>query len=401
MEETNNQPGFIPPVGEPSRVNPISPDFMNAGTPVMPPIPPMPNNPPMGEIPSAFVPPPIPPSPSATPVMNSPVSPPPPKQVDIRTMASDQSSFKASGGMGVTPQTVKPIGKVFKKVDSAGKPAMGSKKKALFIGLGIVVFLAAAAAVANFFVLPIFFPDVELNEAPPAIIEEPIVEAPIVTPTVPLFTHASYFTEPVDVSTTASVGILSLPDVKTALNQIAAGEANGEAETITEFQVTQGPSGSPVTTNEFLAVMLPDVQFTTLMEEDFTGFMYDAGTEVFVGYIFALDAETQDLTTSKTLFEDTLEASTQIANLFLLDPGTPSTEGFKIGTTVGGVVPHWLAYSNANTSIDYGWKGPFVVISTSFEGFKEVAPKVMSALPVTAAADTTIEDTGTATTTET
>jgi len=214
MEETNNQPGFIPPVGEPSRVNPISPDFMNAGTPVMPPIPPMPNNPPMGEIPSAFVPPPIPPSPSATPVMNSPVSPPPPKQVDIRTMASDQSSFKASGGMGVTPQTVKPIGKVFKKVDSAGKPAMGSKKKALFIGLGIVVFLAAAAAVANFFVLPIFFPDVELNEAPPAIIEEPIVEAPIVTPTVPLFTHASYFTEPVDVSTTASVGILSLPDVK-------------------------------------------------------------------------------------------------------------------------------------------------------------------------------------------
>ncbi|MCR4260869.1 MAG: hypothetical protein NUV96_00785, partial [Candidatus Colwellbacteria bacterium] len=262
MEETNNQPGFIPPVGEPSRVSPISPDFMNAGTPVMPPIPPMPNNPPTGETPGAFVPPPIPPTPSATPVMNSPVSPPPPKQVDIRTMASDQSSFRASGGVGVTPQTVKPIGKVFKKVDSAGKPVMGGKKKALFMGLGIIVFLVAAAAVANFFVLPIFFPDVELSEAPPVIIEEPIVEAPIITPTVPSFTHVSYFAEPVDVSVEANVNILALSEIKASLNQLASTEANGEAEMVTEFRVTQGPSGSPVTTNEFLSAMLSDVQFT-------------------------------------------------------------------------------------------------------------------------------------------
>ncbi|MCR4261152.1 MAG: hypothetical protein NUV96_02385, partial [Candidatus Colwellbacteria bacterium] len=173
-------------------------------------------------------------------------------------------------------------------------------------------------------------------------------------------------------------------------------------EMVTEFRVTQGPSGSPVTTNEFLSAMLSDVQFTVPMEEDFTGFMYDAGAEVFTGYIFALDSATLDIAAAKTLFEDTFEASTQIANLFLLDPGTPSTEGFKTGTAVVGVVPHWLAYSNANTSIDYGWKGPFVIISTSFDGFKEVAPDVLSALPsVDITADTTTEDLGTATTTET
>jgi len=129
------------------------------------------------------------------------------------------------------------------------------------------------------------------------------------------------------------------------------------------------------------------------MEEDFTGFMYDTGTEVRAGYIFALDAETADLEAAKTLFEDTFEASTSLENLFLNDPGTPAV-AFKEGAAVTGIETRWLSYSNPGTSIDYGWKGPFVVISTSFDGFKKVLPKIMEALPL---ADTT----ETATTTET
>jgi len=392
MDELNNQPGFVPPAGEPNRVNPMSPNFMEgAPGPEIPPPPPVLNNPPIGETPGAFVAPPIPPAPSVTPVTNSPVSPPPPKQVDIRTMASDQSSFRTSGGTGVTPQAMKSMGKAPKKVDSAGRPVGGDKKKALLIGLGVVVFLAAAAAVANFFVLPIFLPDVELNE-PPAGATEEIVE-PEITPTIPIFTHVSYFTEPVDVSAEVNVNTLSLESLNAALDQTAVNKADGETGVVTEFQVTQGLTGSPVTTDEFLATLLPDVQFTTSMEEDFTGFMYDTGTEVRAGYIFALDAETADLEAAKTLFEDTFEASTSLENLFLNDPGTPAV-AFKEGAAVTGIETRWLSYSNPGTSIDYGWKGPFVVISTSFDGFKKVLPKIMEALPL---ADTT----ETATTTET
>jgi len=279
---------------------------------------------------------------------------------------------------------MKPMGKAPKKVDSAGRPVGGDKKKALLIGLGVVVFLAAAAAVANFFVLPIFLPDVELNE-PPAGATEEIVE-PEITPTIPIFTHVSYFTEPVDVSAEVNVNTLSLESLNAALDQTAVNKADGETGVVTEFQVTQGLTGSPVTTDEFLATLLPDVQFTTSMEEDFTGFMYDTGTEVRAGYIFALDAETADLEAAKTLFEDTFEASTSLENLFLNDPGTPAV-AFKEGAAVTGIETRWLSYSNPGTSIDYGWKGPFVVIAASFDGFKAVVPKVMSTLPLDGATD--------------
>ena len=399
MDEVNNPLGSVPPTGGPDKVNPMSPNFMGSiPGPEVPLVPPMPNNPPIGETPSAFVPPPLPPSPSVTPVINPPVSPPPPKQVDIRTMASDQSSFRASGGMGVAPQTVKSMGKVPKKVDSAGRPVGGDKKRALLIGLGIVVFLAAAAAVANFFVLPIFLPDVELSE-PQAVTTDESAEEPEITPTIPTFTHTSYFTEPVDVSAEVNVNPLSLEGLSLALDQAAANKADGELGAVTEFQVTQGLTGSPITTDEFLITLLPDVQFTAAMEEDFTGFMYDTGTEVRAGYIFALDSETVDLEAAKILFEDTFEASTSLENLFLNDPGTPAV-AFKDGAAVTGVETRWLAYSNPGTSIDYGWKGPFVIISTSFDGFKKVVPKVMDALPLAETTDTeTAEDT--ATTTET
>lgn len=397
MEENNSPTGFVPPVSGSNGTNPVSPDFASAPTPPMPPAPPMPDNPPMGGTPETFTPPTIPTAPSVAPTVGSPVPPPPPKQVDIRTMASDQTSLKASGGMGVTPQTVKPFGQAPKKIDSAGRPVEGGgKKKAMLIGLGIVVFLATAAAVANYFVLPLFLQDTELTP-PPAVVEEEVIEEPTITPTIPTFTHVSYFAEPVDVSAEVNVSTLSLENIKTAMTQTAASRANGDAGMLTEFEVTQGLIGAPVTSEEFLSVILPDVQFTVAMEDDFTGFMYDTGTEVRAGYIFALDVDTADLTVAKAAFGDTFEASTSLANLFLVSPGTAADAGFKNGAAVSGVATRWLAYSNTGTSIDYGWKGPFVIVSTSFDGFKAVVPKVLETLP-SGETSTTTPETATTTT---
>lgn len=401
MDEVNNQPSFTPPTGEPERVSPASPTFMNTA-PSMPQPTPIPSNPPIGETTGTFVPPPMPPAPTVTPMTSTPVTPPPPKQVDIRTMASDESSFRASGGVNVVPQTMKPVSKATKSVDSIGVTPGGDKKKALFIGLGIVVFLGAAAAVAIYFVLPMFLPDVEPNEVP-IVTPEPQVNVPEVTPTIPstpTFTHASYFANPVDETAEVNVSSLSLVNLNAALDQAAVSKADGDAGKTTEFEVTQGLLGSPVTTNEFLSVLLPDVQFVVPMEEDFTGFMYDTGTEVRAGYIFALDSETTDVAAAKTSFRDTFESSTSLGNLFLNDPGTPSAGGFKDGAAVSGASTRWLSYSNPNTSIDYGWKGSFVVISTSFDGFKAVVPDVLEVLPADEVVDTESQAQDTATTTE-
>lgn len=432
MNGGNNHQGGNSGVN-PDKVNPMSPNFMNKPqdqnsaetpsgpmpqanpTPPPPPAPPSPpSNPPAGGTPqsptppsppSTPTPPPPPPKPpTPPPAPSSPASssgasvpPPPPKEVDIRTMSSDSNSLKQSGGTGPTPQSVKPIGKSGgpKKLDSVGqstpKASGGGRKRALLIGLGIIVFLAAAAAVANYFVLPIFLSDseLEIQDTPPVVEEES--EPEVVIPTVPSFVHESYFQDPVDASVEVNLSGVTQPGIDSALNQTTQTAAAQEPEALTEFYFTQGLVGDPVTSDEFLAAALPDVAFPSDLEEDFTGFLYtDADGAHWSGYVFALGAEA-DMEADKELFQDSIESSNALTNLFLSDPGTPSEEGFKDGiTTYQQETARWIQFSEEGYALNYGWKGRFVVVSTSFNGFKAA----LSALGDvdTPAPDTTVED---------
>ncbi|MDZ4231570.1 MAG: hypothetical protein U1C52_02145 [Patescibacteria group bacterium] len=292
-------------------------------------------------------------------------------------MASDQESLKNSGGLGMAPQAVKPLmGKAPRKIDSAGRPVVGGdKKKALLIGLGIVVFLAAAAAVANYFVLPIFLSDTELAE-PPAAQE---IEDTTVTPTVPIFVHTSYFEGAAEGgSVEVNVNSVSEANIAAALEQTAANRVLQEAGAITEFYITEGLTGSPVQGADILAALLPDVQFTVDIDEGFTGFMYSYGTEAHPGYIFALDGTAE----MEASFRDTLESSNELGNFFLVDPGTQTEVGFKDGAAIAsGGKSRWITFSGEGMSLDYGIKGPFVVISTSFDGFKAAIAKLGTVIP--------------------
>jgi len=299
------------------------------------------------------------------------------------TMASDQDSLKASGGVSTAPQVIKPMGKGARKVDSAGKPpGGGGKKKALLMGLGIVVFLAAAAAVANFFVLPIFLSDTELTE-PPVVEDDMSAEETTVTPTIPTFVHTSYFDEPVTGgSVEVNVNAVNRTNITAALQQTAANRALKQEDAITEFYLTQGLNGAPIEGDDILAAMLPDVQFVADLDQDFTGFMYSDGTDVYPGYIFAFDAA--DLAATRTSFKNTLENSEALGNFFLANPGTPTEAGFKDGMAItGGGNSRWVAFSDGETSLDYGFKGSFAVVSTSFDGFKAALDKLGDTIPGT------------------
>lgn len=365
-----------------------------------PPPPATPINPPMGSSPMVTPPPPPPPPPSPpTPppigayrspgVGASPVPPPPPREVDIRTMASDQESFKASGGLEPTPITITPAGinADVKAVDSAGVPNKkpSGNKKALLIGLGIIVFLGAAAAVANFLVLPLFLRDTAEVPADSAQVITPegtevVPEAtPEITPTVPTFVHTSLFTSgAIGAEVQVVVDEVSLTGMQASLD-MAAANILAAGSTLTEFYMTTGETGQPVTSEELFGVMLPDLILATPLEDDFTGFYYSDGANVWSGYVFALDSMTEDKDLIKNILSEDLEASSSLANLFLEDPGAPSTSAFSDGSAVGELTDiRYLSYTTEGASLNYGWKEDRLIISTSYAGFKAVADSISS-----------------------
>jgi len=290
-------------------------------------------------------------------------------------MASDQESFKVSGGLEPTPITITPTGASsdVKKVDSAGiiKKKPSGNKRALLIGLGIIVFLGAAAAVAYYFVLPLF-----LNNNAEVIDENSQVvtpEEPDITPTIPTFIHSSLFSGSTDAEVEVAVSEISLAGIRAGVAPLAA-SALTSGNTLTEFYVTTGNVGQPVTSEEFFGVMLPDLILATPLEDDFTGFLYNDGANVWSGYVFALDRMAGDKDLIKNILSEDLEASGSLGNLFLDDPGAPSAAVFSDGSAVGELTDgRYLSYTADGASLNYGWKEDRLVISTSYAGLKAVA----------------------------
>ncbi|MDD5710995.1 MAG: hypothetical protein PHV43_02770 [Candidatus Colwellbacteria bacterium] len=293
-------------------------------------------------------------------------------------MAGDQEAFKIGGGLEPTPLTITPAGidAGVKKIDSAGAPKRkaSGNKKALLIGLGIIVFLGAAAVVANFFVLPFFLNDTENIVGENAQVVTPEEEVvPDVSPTIPVFVHASFLSGPADAQMEVVVNEMSLVSIRGNLTSAAAG-ALVAGNTLTEFNIVTGDMGQPATSEEFFGAMLPDLILATPLEDDFTGFLYSDGTKVWSGYIFAVDQTAEDKDLIKQILGEDLEASGALGNLFLNDPGAPSAAAFSNGSVLGELAGvRYLPYTADGASLNYGWKGDRLVISTSYAGLKAVA----------------------------
>ena len=397
--------GSAPDAQGQSKVNPMSPTFMDSASGFQPSPPPAtPSNPPMGgNLAVSSPPPPSPPSPPSPPGAyeistreTASVPPPPPKEVDIRTMASDRESLKTSGGLDPIPITVMPTvaDMDVKKIDSAGAPKKKSSgnKKALLIGLGIVILLGAAAAVANYFVLPLFLNNVADVEGELQVVVPP-TPTPGITPTIPTFIHESFFDGPTDAKAEMRISEISLAGIKGGMTPVAA-NALASGNTLTEFYVTTGDTGQPVTAEELLGTLLPDLILATPLEDDFTGFLYSDGTSVWSGYVFAIDEIAEDRDLLKDILGEDLETSSSLVNLFLNDPGLSSATAFKSGNAVGELTGiRYLPYTTSGASLNYGWKGDRLVISTSYAGLKAVASAVGdSEVSATGGLDGTISD---------
>lgn len=362
-ENPNNIPAPAPlPEGEP----------MPQVTPQMPP-------PPSAKPSQVQPPPPLPPSPQrfqpsgATPSI--PGTPPPP-DIGIRTMASDLSSLKSSGGLEAKPTTFKPeefnkepifeIAKPEKGAEGAVKTIQPKTRRVnIFIVLGIIGFVILAGLVIYFFVMPLIFPKENPTTELPGAVETPQVEVepvPVVSPLI----HQSYFITPAVSAIAMNVNSLNLAEINSALNDSAA-----DTQQKTVKEVTLTVSGEVPQAADFLSIAFPELNRDFLnasFEKDFTAFLYRDANGSWPGYVFRLNPNSSLDQVAATMAN--IETSQNISGLYLSNV-VPNSAGFKDGLKVGNVSARYLAMNAPGASFNYVWFNNHLVASTSFDGFRE------------------------------
>lgn len=282
-------------------------------------------------------------------------------------MASDADSLKRSGGLGTEPKTFSPAdlakepvfaSEITSPAGAARKAGASSKKTGLVAG--VIAILAVAAAVGYFFVWPLLSPKEEPQET---VVTTPPPTLPTETPS-PASTHQSYFsTSPSGGSKEAALTSLTLSQLSGAL-RASSGEATSTG-VVKEIVFTA--NGSAVTSANLVGLLFPASGLEAYLESDATIYAYYSNNKTYPGYIFKLkdgaDAKAAEAAATK------IEASANLAALYPESPGAPKGS-WKDGS-VGSTKTRYLAYSVAGASINYGWVNNYLVISTSFDGFKK------------------------------
>lgn len=345
-------------------IGPASPEASQGGPAPLPD-----NSPPGGQPPtSPPTPPSMPPPPPSGPVPAgaSGPPPPPPPQLDIRTMASDADSLKSTGGLGAEPRTFSPADLAKEPVITSeivspavtGAATAGTSGKKIAIILGAIAVLALAAAVGYYFVWPLFSGEEEqVTETTPP---------PPLLPTAPPPTpaHQSYFsTPPSGGAKSVTLGSLTLGELSKTL------KATSSEATSTGVikEVTLASGSKSLTSAQVLGLIAPGSGLEAYMEGDITAFAYYAKGISYPGYIFKLrsnaDAKVAQTAAAK------IETSVNLAALYPDNPGAP--KGTWKNGSVNGISTRYQAYSSTGASLNYGWVGNYLVISTSYDGFKK------------------------------
>lgn len=344
------------------------PDNDDKGQPVIPRsgLPQSQGSPPPASEPSKPPPPPKaqsplpPPPPPPPPAGGSVVPPPPGQEVDIRTLVSDAKSLKSSGGLGAEPETFAPTdlagdATFMPQVDVSAK-ASKSKKRIIFISLGILVMLGVAAGAVYFFVLPLFSP-----QEPEVIVDETPVPPPPPQPLEPSFVHTSFL-----VGSDASENVL-LDSLE--LNQILAVQAGGSFPSGSIKEINFAIGGNPVSSQDFLGLLLPGLD-GELFDQDFTNFVYYDDDGAWPGYIFLLGNQANKGAATVAVASN-IENVSNITPFYLTSPGSADVGGFKNGS-VDSANTRYVPFELDGASFNYGWSGDYLILSTSFSGFQKV-----------------------------
>jgi len=325
---------------------------------------------------------------SSGPAPSVPNIPPPPPEVKIRTMKSDLESMAQSGGGAPQFKTVRAPSLVFAREESPKKPVAGEERAGKFWLITVPLIAIALLAGIIYFAYN-FFAARTVNQTQSA--QAPLASAPTekTSPPVSLVPNAApsaIFKKPADqvLMLVINKSVTSAADLQTFSQKLGAlvGAASSSA-TLVQVNM-QYSGGSPLGIGDVFSLadsyVLPPQFFADHFRPDAVAFAYKDKNGIWPGYVLTLKSAENWLFLQKEA--SALEKSSKINNFFLIQPGSPSPNGF-VDATVSGQPARILTFSTPSSSqvsagnlggqaaFIYSWSsGGYLVFSTSLDGLK-------------------------------
>ncbi len=188
------------------------------------------------------------------------------------------------------------------------------------------------------------------------------------TSEIPANSHQTLFASPADSTVEKVVSTVSLDSVKNALKI-----SSTEVPLFREIVLTDEDENI-IQADELLGVFGPEV-FTEVKDKfqaDPTVYTYTDDSGTWMGMILQAksSANLDDVKSKVSVIEDSVAT---VKNFFLNEVGAETS--WKDGG-VGDVTSRYLSLGSGNASFNYGWSGDKLIISTSYQSFKEAVNKM-------------------------
>lgn len=340
-----------------------------------------------------------------------PLATPPSAKLDARTMSSDLRSMQQSGGAmprpyapQSTPSTAAPARPPVPQVpvpsvsqsapasplSSAASFAAPVEKKGgknIFVISLVAVLVAGLGALGYFVLYPMIFGE---SAVPPASeeVQTPSVPAPAPTteltpeptptpsdslpssesgstpaPTpVSALAHTSYFKIAADETKNLSLTNLTFPSLFSLLSF--------ETSAVPFFKELAGKNttGAVLTFEQFAGTSFPSVftpEVVAQFEPDFTLFSLTNEKGTWLGFVAKKSTTASSQLPSLVA---KIESSPTLQGFFLKTPGI--MQAWKVGK-VGTTDTRYASFQLAGAAFNYGWSGDYLVVSASYDAFKE------------------------------
>lgn len=344
-------------------------------------------------------------------------------KVDVRTMGSDVSSLKESGGNMPQPHSPKPaeVGGAQKQesppsppenqqksapaekgafipqdigmssvvapiaTDLAGAQKEKPTKKTLFVILLSVIIFVGLAVAAYFFIYPALFPEKGLDEivpqtpqieevtppTPPIKPEEiPVIPPPVIDEKKPatIELHASFLKNPADLVFDVKLSPFSLETLSKAVPF--------ESTSVPLFKevVMKNSDNKPIAFAS-IAPLFTKTFFTPevvqYFKDDVTAFSYTNDRGTWLGFITKLN-DAASLGVVQNLMSK-LQKDPNLKDFFLTDPGTIGE--WKDGSVLGKPASQ-VSFLLPAATLSYTWFDTYLLISTNLDGAKEAAKRL-------------------------
>jgi len=338
-----------------------------------------------------------------------PLAPPPPQNLNVRTLQSDLESLQQTGGQIVKPYNPEISSKnqsqdqIFQPpqietpATAAGIPnspdnnqktteQTPKKKNKLASIIIIVLIIVAAAAVGYFFVYPaLVAPKTTTEQIPqqpttepttsaqPS--EQPIPSEPTVVPQLPsalnlatIETHASYFKSPTDFTRELNLVYADLNSLKELI-----GSRTNENPVLEEI-IIKNEQNKVISFSGLMPLFAPNFFTSSTLnyfEDDYTLYTYINNQGSWLGIIAKLK-NNADVAAIQNQMSN-LQKDPDNRNFFLTNPGSIGVwRDGKIKNKPSSIVD----FEKAGASLSYTWFDKYLLLSTNIDGATEAATRL-------------------------